>query len=273
VLADDPGRWTPVAGGTEIMVQFGAGRLNARHLVSIWGLPELREITDNAETLTIGGGCTFSQLRSHPAIAKHFPLLLQAASWTGSLANQNRATIAGNIVNASPAADSPPALLAYDAELELVSAHGSRRIAYADFHLGYKKTALAPGELLLSIQLQKRFDTWFGYARKTGARNAQAISKICIAAAGTSHAGRVASIHIGMGAVAPTPLRLRKVEQVLTGAPITATAIAEARRALAGEIAPIDDIRSSADYRRQVAANLLEDFLHCFAASAEVPCS
>jgi CO/xanthine dehydrogenase FAD-binding subunit len=273
VLADDPGRWTPVAGGTEIMVQFGAGRLNAHYLVNIWGLSELRQITETAETLIIGGGCTFSQLRVHPTLAKHFPLLAQAASWTGSIANQNRATIAGNIVNASPAADSPPALLAYDAELELISAHGTRRIAYADFHLGYKKTALVPGELLLSIHLQKRFDKWFSYARKTGARNAQAISKICIAAAGKLHGDRVVSIHIGMGAVAPVPLRLRNVEQVLTGMLLTDATIAQARRALAGEITPIDDIRSSADYRRQVAANLLEDFLRGFAASAEASCS
>ena len=117
LLSDEPGQWTPIAGGTEIMVQFGAGILRARKLVSIWNLTELREITETEEAVSIGGGCTFSQIRGDAAIQKHFPMLARCASWSGGIANQNRGTLAGNIANASPAADSPPALIAYDAEI------------------------------------------------------------------------------------------------------------------------------------------------------------
>ena len=269
LLDREPGAWLPVAGGTEIMVQFSAGRLAARRLVNLWGLKELREISETDSALTIGGGCTFTQLRDDRSVQGHFPLLAQAASWTGSIANQNRATIAGNIVNASPAADSPPALLAYEAELELISAKGTRRVAYTDFHLGYKKTALAPGELLLAIRLQKRFGGWFRYGQKTGTRNAQAISKVCIAAVGRFAEGRVEALHIGIGAVAETPLRLRKTEASLLGRALTKNVIANARLILSNEIAPIDDIRSNAEYRRHVAGNLLEDLLATFAASKD----
>ena len=269
LLHREPNGWLPVAGGTEVMVQYGAGRLASHRLVNLWDIAELRQITETSAALTIGGGCTFTQLREHAVVQQHFPLLAQAASWTGSIANQNRATIAGNIVNASPAADSAPALLAYDAELELISTQGTRRIAYADFHLGYKKTALLPGELLLAIHLQKRFDGWFRYGQKTGTRNAQAISKICVAGVGKLLDGHVEALHIGMGAVAPTPLRLLRTEESLLGSQLTERAIANACRVLDGEISPIDDIRSSQEYRRRVAANLLEDLLQSLAASGE----
>ncbi len=269
LMQQEPGQWLPVAGATEIMVMFSAGKLTARRLVNLWNLPELREIREDAGSITIGGGCTFSQIREHNAILRHFPLLAQAASWTGGIANQNRATIAGNIANASPAADSPPALLAYDAELELVSAQGSRWIPYRDFHLGYKNTVLKPEELILFITLKKHFDSYFSYGRKTGARNAQAISKVCVAAVGRMRHGRVEDVRIGMGAVAPTPLRLSTVENLILGQKINDSLIAEARQALNEAIAPIDDIRSVADYRRFVAGNLLEEFLRGLAASAE----
>jgi len=270
LLHREPDTWLPVAGGTEVMVQYSAGKLEARHLINLWNIAELRQITETDTSLAIGGGCTFTQLRESPAVQHHFPLLALAASWTGSIANQNRATIAGNIVNASPAADSPPALLAYEAELELISANGTRKLAYADFHLGYKKTALLPGELLLAIHLPKRFSDWFRYGQKTGTRNAQAISKVCIAGVGKLREDRVEAVHIGMGAVAPTPVRLYSTEAALCGAVLNDRAIADARRILASEIAPIDDIRSSAAYREHVAANLLEDFLRGFAASKDL---
>jgi len=267
LMDQEPGQWLPVAGATEVMVMFSAGKLGARRLVNVWGLRELREIREEAETLILGGGCTFSQIRNCEAVRKHFPLLAQAASWTGSIANQNRATIAGNIANASPAADSPPALLAYDAELELVSARGKRRILYRDFHLGYKRTALAPGELILSIVLKKHFDGYFSYGRKTGARNAQAISKVCMAGVGRARDGRIDDLRIAIGAVAPIPLRLIGVEDVVRGGPIGDVVIVKARKALDAAIAPIDDIRSVAEYRRFVAGNLLEEFLRDLGAS------
>jgi OHCU decarboxylase len=269
LMEREPGQWLPVAGATEVMVMFSAGKLAARRLVSLWEVAELREIREDAGWLTLGGGCTFSQIRNCEAVRRHFPLLAQAASWTGGIANQNRATLGGNLANASPAADSPPALLAYDAELELVSARGTRRMAYRDFHLGYKRTAIEPGELILSIVLKKYFDGYFSYGRKTGARNAQAISKVCIAGVGRVRDGRVEDVRIGLGAVAQTPLRLSGVEAVVRGERMGDGVIAEARRTLQSAIAPIDDIRSVAEYRRFVAGNLLEEFLRELAASSE----
>lgn len=269
LLDEESGQWLPVAGATEVMVMFNAGTLSARRLVNLGNLSELRTIEEDAETLTLGGGCTFSQIRHYSGVRQFFPLLAQAASWTGSIANQNRATIAGNLANASPAADSPPALLAYDAELELISARGTRRLAYRDFHLGYKRTALAPSELILSVILKKRYGGYFSYGRKTGARAAQAISKVCVAGVGKLRDGMAGDVQIGMGAVAPVPLRLRGVEAAVNGRRIDGAAIANARCALNEEIAPIDDIRSTAEYRRWVAGNLVEEFLQALAASEE----
>ncbi|HUB17748.1 MAG TPA: 2-oxo-4-hydroxy-4-carboxy-5-ureidoimidazoline decarboxylase [Acidobacteriaceae bacterium] len=269
LMKQEPGQWLPVAGATEVMVLFSAGKLGARKLVNLWGLRELREIREEAGTLTLGGGCTFSEIRECAAVQKHFPLLALAASWTGGIANQNRATMAGNIANASPAADSPPALLAYDAELELGSAQGRRRIPYREFHLAYKKTVLHADELIVSIRLKKNYDSYFSWGRKTGARNAQAISKVCIAAVGRFRNGLVEDVRIGMGAVAPVPLHLNGVEEFVRGKALDSSLIREARRALDRAISPIDDIRSVAEYRRFVAGNLLEEFLSGLAASGE----
>src|SRR5271154_1801571 len=153
ILADSPDRYTPIAGGTELMVALGAGRLQSKKLISLWNLDELRFIEETPDAIIIGAGTTFTDLRKHPVITKELSLLSEAASWTGSIANQNRGTLGGNIVNPSPAADSPPALLAYDAALTLISTRGPRTIPYRDFHLSYKKTALAPDELLYSITI------------------------------------------------------------------------------------------------------------------------
>ncbi|MBV8115602.1 MAG: FAD binding domain-containing protein [Silvibacterium sp.] len=272
LLHDEPGLWTPIAGGTEIMVLYGAGKLTERKFVSI-AVPELREITEDGGWISVGGGCSFTQIRRHVGIQKHFPMLAQCASWLGGIANQNRGTIGGNLANASPAADSPPALFAYGAELELISARGKRRIPYEEFHLGYKKTALALDELIGTVLLPKRFDDSLRYVRKVGTRNAQAISKICMAATATVKHGHVEEIRIGMGSVAPTPLRLAATERALMGTELTDAAILnvviwEARRALASETAPIDDIRSTAAYRTLVAGNLLEEMLRTFAGAA-----
>jgi OHCU decarboxylase len=266
LMDKEPGQWLPVAGATEVMVMFSAGKLGARRLVNLWGLAELREIREDGESLILGGGSTFSQIRNCETVQRHFPLLAQAASWTGGIANQNRATIAGNIANASPAADSPPALLAYDAELELVSTRGKRRLPYREFHLGYKRTALGPGELIQSVVLKRHGDCYFSYGRKTGARNAQAISKVCMAGIGQVQDGLVQDVRIGIGAVAAVPLRLNGVEAVVRGERIDEVVIAAARRALDAAIEPIDDIRSVAEYRRFVAGNLLEEFLRGLAA-------
>jgi CO/xanthine dehydrogenase FAD-binding subunit len=262
VLAHDPGWYTPIAGGTELMVALGAGRLAQRHLVSINHLKELRFIDVTAQAVTIGSGATFTDLRRHPAVCSDFPLLMKAASWTGAIANQNRGTLGGNIVNASPAADSPPPLLAYDATLTLISARGTRTLPYRDFHLGYKRTALAPDELLYSIQIQRNFAGYISYLRKVGTRNAQAISKVALAGlALVGEGGKITDIRIGAASLRDTPIRCTAAEQAALHRTVTPETVAAARAALAGEARPIDDIRSTARYRAAVAGNLLQEFL------------
>src|SRR4030088_1710399 len=161
LLAKEPGVWVPIAGGTDVMVLYAAGKLPARKLVSIWNLPELRGIEISPEEIRIGAGCTYTELREHDVIAREFPLLASAARWTGGIANQNRGTLGGNIVNASPAADSLPALLAYEAELIVVSVRGERRIPYLGFHTGYKKINLRPDELIRTICLRRNLSGYF----------------------------------------------------------------------------------------------------------------
>jgi len=268
LLAESPGRWLPIAGGTDVMVQYAAGKLSARKLVSLWNLPELRRIDVSEHELSIGAGCTYSDLREHDLVEREFPLLASAASWTGGVANQNRGTLGGNIVNASPAADSLPALLVYEADLILVSARGERRVHYVDFHTGYKKTLLAQDELIRAVILARRFAGYIAYSRKVGARNAQAISKVCVAALGRVVGGVVDDVRIAAGSVAPTPLRLCETERVLSGKSIDVALMLRAREAASGEIRAIDDIRSTGAYRSAVVSNLVAEFLGKLSAAA-----
>jgi CO/xanthine dehydrogenase FAD-binding subunit len=260
-LSAEPGTWTPIAGGTELMVAHAAGRLNASRLINLWGLPELDFIRIGDNSIAIGGGVTFGRIRKNAAIATEFPLLSKAASWIGSIANQNRATIAGNIVNGSPAADAPPALLVYDAEIELISKRGTRRIPYADFHLGYKRSVLQPDELVLALHLPRRFARNKQYLRKVGTRKAMAITKVALAASAVIQNNVITEIRLAAASVADRPVRLLATEDALLGMPLSSETIRAARTALLSEVLPIDDIRSTADYRKQVAANLLEEFL------------
>ncbi len=264
-LAAEPGRYTPIAGGTELMVAFNAGRLAATSLVSIQHLHELRFIRVEEDAVHLGAGTTFTDLRCTEVIARELPLLAKAASWTGSIANQNRATLGGNLCNASPAADTPPALLAYAAEVTLISAAGSRTLPYGEFHLGYKRTALRPDELLYSVTVTRAVHGARQYLRKVGTRNAQAISKTALAGVAQLQGVRLEEIRLGAASLADRPLRLRATEDALRGRSLQASQLEETvrsgRAALAIEARPIDDIRSTARYRVAVAANLLEEFL------------
>ena len=261
LLAQQAGQWLPIAGGTDVMVLYGAGKLPTRRLVSLWNLPELRRIDVSDGEITIGAGSTYTDLRENAVVQAEFPLLTSAASWTGGIANQNRGTLGGNIVNASPAADSLPALLVYEADLILVSTRGERRVPYVEFHTGYKQTVMAADELILGVCLSRQFNDYFSYSRKVGARNAQAIAKVCIAALGKCSSGVIDDVRIAAGSVAPTPLRVRQTEKLLHGKAITGGLITEARQMTMGEVSPIDDIRSTAAYRSAVLANLVEEFL------------
>jgi CO/xanthine dehydrogenase FAD-binding subunit len=261
VLALEPGAWRPFAGGTDLMVLLEAGTLPRGRYVSVWGIPELQGIAASATEVSIGALATYREIRIDHVLAAEFPLLGRAAAETGGLAIQSRGTLGGNIANASPAADSPPCLLVYDAQLELVSARGRRRVPYDQFHIGYKKMDLALDELIARIVLPRGRTGWRQYFRKVGARRAQAISKVCLAAAGQLVDDRLADARLAFGSVAPVPLRCVRTEAVLRGQRIDKEVLAAARGALQAEIVPIDDIRSSAAYRRRVAANLLSEFL------------
>jgi OHCU decarboxylase len=269
LLAGNPGAWLPIAGGTDVMVQYAAGKLPARKLVSIWNLPELRRIEVSKDEIQIGAGCTYTELREHEIVNREFTLLTSAAGWTGGIANQNRGTLGGNIVNASPAADSLPALLVYEAELLLVSAGGERRVPYASFHIGYRKTRLAPDELIRSICLKKRFSEYYAHARKVGARNAQAIAKVCLAALGQLVDNHAEDVRLAMGSLAPVPVRLKETERIINGKLIDPQLLQAARTAAAAEIKPIDDIRSTSRYRAAVAGNLVAKFLEQLRAIGE----
>jgi CO/xanthine dehydrogenase FAD-binding subunit len=261
VLAREPGVWQPFAGGTDLMVLLEAGKLPHKNYLNIWNLAALRGIEDSPEQITLGALTTYTDVQSHPILREEFPMLCQAASETGGLAIQNRGTLGGNIVNASPAADSPPALLAYNAEVELLSVRGSRWVPYQSFHTGYKQTIMQPDELLSRIRLPRLWPDLQHYYRKVGTRKAQAISKVCLAATARISADTIDHIRIALGSVAPIPLRCRKTEAVLQGARLNESTIAEARTEMSREITPIDDIRSTRDYRLKVSLNVLEDFL------------
>lgn len=261
LLANEPGVWKPFAGGTDLMVLLESGKLPHKNYLNIWNLAELRGIGVTTDHVTLGALTTYTEVQAHPILRQEFPMLCQAASETGGLAIQNRGTIGGNIVNASPAADSPPALLAYDADVELVSLQGSRWIPYREFHSDYKKMDLRAGELLRGVRLPRATAHLTHYYRKVGTRKAQAISKVCFAGVGNVSEGKFANVRIALGSVAPIPLRCTKTEGVINGIPAGTAALTQARKQLASEITPIADIRSTADYRLRVALNLLQDFL------------
>jgi OHCU decarboxylase len=261
LLASGPDRWLPIAGGTDLMVQYAAGTLRVRKLISISRLPELRLIESFAGEIQIGAGCTYTEIRKHDSVQREFPMLAKAAGWTGGIANQNRGTLGGNIVNASPAADSLPALLVYDAELILVSVRGERRVPYSAFHTGYKKLTLAADELIRAVCVPRRFGGYISHARKVGTRNAQAVSKVCMAALARVEHGTVHDARIALGSVAPMPIRLTKTERTLDGKSLDLSLVQLASRTAAAEVQPIDDIRSTARYRAAVVANLVGEFL------------
>src|SRR6266566_3210511 len=261
VLAREPGVWKPFAGGTDLMVLLEAGKLSHKGYLNLWNLNELRGTSVTASEVTVGALTTYTEVQATRILQEEFPMLCQAASETGGLAIQNRGTLGGNIVNASPAADSPPALLAYDADLTLISTRGARTLPYRDFHLAYKETALEPDELVHSVTISRNYKRYKTYIRKVGPRNAQAISKVAIAVLARMNKGRIEDIRIGAASVREYPARLTATEKSLTGETITPESIAAARATILTEVRPIDDIRSTAKYRATVAANLLEEFL------------
>ncbi len=250
--------WMVLAGGTDLMV-------NATHrpapagIIDLWRLPGLNSITATDVGVTIGAGSTWYEVEHHPAIVERWLPLALAAREIGALQIQARGTLGGNVGTSSPVGDSLPVLLALDAELELASVRGRRRVPYRDYCVGYRKTLLAPDELIVSASLPaipaSTRTTW----RKVGTRRAQSISKVMGAAAITLDGGVVTAARVALGAVAERPIRIAAVESAVVGLAPDKAAEA-ARAALRSAIKPIDDVRSTASYRREVAENLVARF-------------
>lgn len=251
----------PIAGGTDIMVLLEAGKLPEGTYIDITGIEELKGIHVSDDAIEIGALTTYSEIREHPILKTEFPMLVEAAKLTGALAIQNRGTIGGNIVNASPAADTPPALLCYDTELELLSTKGARILDYADFHKGYKKMDLEPGELLSMVRIKRNTEGTKQFYHKVGTRKAQAISKACVAMLFKIENQKFQKVRLAMGSVGPVPLRCHHFENALLGKAVSSLAVQEAVKQLDRDITPLDDIRSTGEYRRTVAANIVRDIL------------
>lgn len=250
-----------IAGGTDLMVLMNAHLLDAAEFLDIWRLDELRGISDEGDALRVGALTTYTQLIRSDLIQRHAPALVAASRTIGAIQIQNRGTIGGNIVNASPAGDSLPVLAAYDAEVEIGSARGARRVPFNEFYSGYRRTILQAGELVLAVRIPKLKEGERDFFWKVGTRRAQAISKTVLSAKAQCADGRIESISIAVGSVAPTVIRAAETERFLTGAALTAAIIEKARRTIAQEIAPITDLRSTERYRRTVTGNVLGKFL------------
>jgi CO/xanthine dehydrogenase FAD-binding subunit len=256
----EPGAWRPLAGGTDVMVLLSAGKLLHRRFLDLWGIDELRGIDVAPDAITFGALTTYTEIARHPVVTRELPMMTQAARETGGVAIQNRGTIGGNVANASPAADTPPALLAYGASIELASAGGRRWVDYASFHLGYKETAMSEREIITRVRVPRAPDR-MGFYRKVGPRRAQAISKVCFAGCARMDGERALEMRIALGGVAPVVVRATGAERTLVEHGLGPSVVARAREALASSIAPIDDVRSTARYRLRVAENLLAAFV------------
>ncbi|HVT16341.1 MAG TPA: xanthine dehydrogenase family protein subunit M [Thermoanaerobaculia bacterium] len=250
-LAAEPGL-VRVAGCTDLMVAGQDRRPPAAGLLDLTGIAEIRGIQEAAGGLTVGAATTFSELRRSPAVRARFPALADAAAQIGGWQIQNRATLGGNLANASPAGDSLPVLLALEATVVAAGPRGQREIPYGEFHLGYRRTALAPDEILAWIRLPAPPAGAVQAFRKVGPRAAQAISKVMVAMVGTVADGRIAELRLAAGSVAPIPVRLPGAEAAARGLPPDRQAAERAGRAAAAAVTPIDDVRSTAAYRAWV---------------------
>ncbi len=255
ILATAPHR--PIAGGTDVMVQI-TGEIGPApdRMIDLWRLDELRGIALDGGALTLGALTTYTEIRRSAICREHVPALVDAAATIGAAQIQNRGTLGGNVANASPAGDTLPVLLATDAEIVVGGTRGERTIPVTEFWVAYRKTALAPDELVLRVRIPIAAGREVRF-RKIGTRRAQAISKVVLALAWREVGRGWSDVRLALGSVADRPIRARKTEGELEGRRPTAETADRAATTLAGEIEPIDDVRSTADYRRVVAARVL----------------
>jgi carbon-monoxide dehydrogenase small subunit/xanthine dehydrogenase small subunit len=250
------GGWRPIAGGTDALVERAAGIVDPRGYLDLAAIDELRGIRVEDGALVLGAAVTYAELRRNRLVVEHAPVLAEMAAEVGAAQIQNRGTLGGNLATASPAGDSLPVLLALDAEIVVGSRRGERTIPAASFFPSYRRTALAADELIVRIRVPVRPDRHAAF-RKVGTRRAQAISVVVLAVAWRWEAGTWRDVRVALGSVAPTPIRARATEASLDGAPPTAEVAAVAAATLGAEITPIDDVRSTAEYRRAVAGRVL----------------
>jgi xanthine dehydrogenase small subunit len=255
------GGWQPIAGGTDLMVQLEAdvGEPPER-ILDLSRLDELRGVSTDGYDVSIGALTTYTELRQSPLVSARLRALSEAAATVGAAQIQNRGTIGGNICNASPAGDTLPVLLAVDAVFECASPAGIREVPAREFWTGYRQTALRDDELLVRIRfaVDRSRRTRF---RKVGTRAAQAISKVVLALSFRDDDGTWRDVRVALGSVAATTIRAVQTEAVLEGTRPGKAVADEAARVLASEISPIDDVRSTAGYRRSVSARVLHRLL------------
>jgi len=250
--------WMVLAGGTDLMVNANH-RAAPKGILDLWRLQAICFVRIADASIAIGAGTTWHEVERHPAIRERILPLALAAREIGALQIQARATLGGNVGTSSPVGDSLPVLLALDAELEVASVRGRRRVAYRDWCTGYRTTQLASDELIVAAHVPVPGATTRTTWRKVGTRRAQSISKVMGAAAITVDGGVVTEARVALGAVAERPIRIAAVESAVRGLPL-ADAGEAARAALRSAIHPIDDVRSTASYRREVAENLVARF-------------
>lgn len=269
LLAESAREVTPVSGGTNLIVDMRSGRRRPGTLMNIAGIKELGGIRREDGHLVIGGGVTIADLLDEPLVAQHASILKEAASVFGSPLVRNRATVGGNLADASPAADLAPPFLALDAEVELASAEGQRRVPLEEFMVGVRETLLQPQELLVAVRCPVPPPHSAGAFCKLGLRKADAISVVSVAVMLEGDGdGRFRQARIAMGAVAPRPIRAHAAEDLLRGRPFDPATIAEAARLASEPASPIDDIRGSAAYRRRMIGVLVRRLLTAAAAGA-----
>jgi CO/xanthine dehydrogenase FAD-binding subunit len=253
----------PIAGGTDLMVAWNAGGLAGRTFLDLSPLRAWSGIRQAKDVLAIGSLATHTQLLRHPLVRRRLPLLAEACATVGGVQIQNRGTIGGNVANASPAGDTFPPLAVYQATVVVVSARGRREIPFLDFFTGPKRNCLAPGELVewVKVPLPAR-PPRHAMFRKVGTRAAQAISKTV--AAGLlwlKRDGTVEELRFAFGSMAPTVRRLRSAEAFVRAKRLTPAVVHEAVALVSADVSPIDDVRSTAEYRLAVSRNLLFRFL------------
>jgi CO/xanthine dehydrogenase FAD-binding subunit len=240
----------PLAGCTDVYVLVNAGQLAGRRFLNLWRLDELRGITLREGALRLGALTTYADVLGSAEVSRRLPMLVDAAGQVGGVQIHNRGTLAGNIANGSPAGDTLPVFAAAEADIVLRSVDGERRVPFTAFYTGYRTSVRRADELIVAIEVPPVIGRqWF---RKVGTRAAQAISKVVMAAV------RAPLPRIALGSVAPTVIRAFEAERTLA----SGRGLDAARQALDRAIAPIDDFRSTARYRRAVAANLLSRFWH-----------